>query len=357
MKVGWIRRRNAVLANGVFRNWAARFPLTRGVARARARETFTLVAGFVYSQILAASVESGLLDHLAEGPISAEDVAARCNLPPAAALRLVRAAVSVRLAEAVGGDRYVLGRVGVAIHADAGIMAMIRHHALLYADLADPIALLRRTGGGGALSAFWPYAEGAQAQDDQNVAGYSRLMVASQPMVAAQAIASYRFARHRRMLDVGGGEGAFVAAVGAACPALQRAVFDLPAVVDRIVDPAVERFGGSFLTESLPSGFDLITLVRILHDHDDTAMTSILRASRLALVPGARLLIVEPMAQLRGDEAMGDGYFGFYLFAMGSGRLRSPKELHRALRQAGFSRSRNVPTALPLIAQMIVAEA
>ena len=65
----------------------------------------------------------------------------------------------------------MLGRVGAAIHADPGIVAMIRHHHLLYADLADPLALLRREGGGGALSGFWPYAEGqAGGVSDYSVA-------------------------------------------------------------------------------------------------------------------------------------------------------------------------------------------
>ncbi|UVO54133.1 methyltransferase [Sphingomonas sp. SUN039] len=353
IKVRWVGWRNAILASDKFRRWAAKFPLTRPVARVRARETFSLVAGFVYSQVLAACVEGGVLGLLAKGPTTADQVAADCELSPAAALRLLRAAASLRLAEDVGAGRYMLGRVGAAIHADPGIVAMIRHHSLLYADLADPLALLRREGGGGALSGFWPYAEGQGG----GVSDYSALMAASQPMVAAQATDAYDFARHRRMLDVGGGQGAFVAAVGSVAPRLHRAVFDLPDVVARIADPAVEKHGGSFLTDSLPRGYDLITLVRILHDHDDDSMLRILRAAKSALDSGGRLLIVEPMAGLRGDEAMGDAYFGMYLLAMGSGRARTPQELRVALQNCGFSRTRMVATSLPLIAQIIAADA
>lgn len=353
MKVRWVGWRNAILASATFRRWAARFPLTRPVARVRARETFALVAGFVYSQVLAACVDGGVLDLLAEGPIAASDVAAKCDLSPEASLRLLRAAASLHLAEDVGAGCYMLGRVGAAIHADPGIVAMIRHHHLLYADLADPMALLRRDGGGGALSGFWPYAEG----QDGGVSDYSSLMAASQPMVAAQATDAYDFARHRRMLDVGGGQGAFIAAVGKVAPNLARAVFDLPDVVARIADPVVEKHGGSFLTDALPRGYDLITLVRILHDHDDDSMLRILRAAKAALDSGGRLLIIEPMAGLRGDEAMGGAYFGMYLLAMGSGRARTPDELRGALQNCGFSRTRMVATSLPLIAQIIVADA
>lgn len=352
MKVRWVGWRNAILSSDRFRRWASRFPLTRPVARVRARETFSLVAGFVYSQVLSACVEGGVLDLLAAGPIAADDVATQCALPPAAAQRLLRAAASLHLAEDVGAGRYMLGRVGAAIHADPGIVAMIRHHNLLYADLADPMALLRREGGGGALSGFWPYAEGQAG----GVSDYSSLMAASQPMVAAQAIDAYDFKRHRRMLDVGGGQGAFVAAVGKVAPQLTRAVFDLPDVVARIADPEVERHDGSFLSDPLPRGFDLITLVRILHDHDDDSMLRIVRAAKAALDSGGRLLIVEPMAGLRGDEAMGDAYFGMYLLAMGSGRARTPTELRQILKNCGFSRTRMVATSIPLVTQIIVAD-
>ncbi len=47
------------------------------------------------------------------------------------------------------------------------------------------------------------------------------------------------------------------------------------------------------------------------------------RRAHDALPPGGTLLIAEPMAGTPGAEAMGDAYFGLYLWAMGSGRPRS----------------------------------
>ncbi len=350
MKARWVGWRNRVLGDPRFRRIAARVPLLRRVARARAGEAFDLVAGFVYSQVLAAAVESGLLDRLADGPVSEDALAAACDLSPSATQRLLRAAAALDLAEQVAGD-WMLGTKGVAIQGDSGVVAMIRHHRHLYADLADPIALLRREGGAGALSSYWPYAEGRAG----DAGGYSALMAASQPMVAEQAIAAYDFGRHRRMLDVGGGQGAFVAAVGRVAPKVHRAVFDLPEVVGRVADPAVERFPGSFVTDPLPRGFDLITLVRVLHDHDDDKIGLILRAAKTALQPGGRLLIVEPMAGMRGTEAMADAYFGMYLLAMGSGRARTREELGAALASAGFGAIRQLATPYPVIASAIVA--
>ena len=98
-----------------------------------------------------------------------------------------------------------------------------------------------------------------------------------------------------------------------------------------------------------------MSLVRVLHDHDDAPAMVLLRSIFAALPPGGALFIAEPMAQTPGAETMGDAYFGFYLLAMGSGRPRSAAEIAAMLRAAGFTRIRNLPTAMPLNASAIIA--
>ena len=165
------------------------------------------------------------------------------------------------------------------------------------------------------------------------------------------------------MLDVGGGQGAFIAAVAAQAPRLQLSLFDLPAVGARAraaLEMAghrhrVEIVGGDFLEGPLPTGHDLVTLIRVLHDHDDAPAMRLLRNIHAALEPGARLLIAEPMAESKGAEPAGDAYFGMYLWAMGSGRPRSMAAVAGMLREAGFATSRRVATPLPLTVSAIVA--
>jgi demethylspheroidene O-methyltransferase len=359
----WIAWRNRVLASPRFQRFATRFPLTRPVARRRARALFDLVAGFAYSQILAACVQLRLFELLAEGPLDTAAIATRIDLPVDGAQRLLRAAAALGLVQPLG-DAWALGSDGAALLGNRGIAEMVAHHHLLYADLADPVALLRRGGGGGALSALWGYAESPGSGETADVAAYSALMAASQPMVAAQAIDAYPFHRHRRLLDVGGGEGAFLSAVGTRVPSLELALFDLPAVCARAQSRFVAAglatrattFGGNFLTDSLPHGHDIASLIRVLHDHDDAPALTLLRRIHAALPSGGTLFIAEPMAQTPGAEPAGDAYFGFYLLAMGSGRPRSPDEIQAMLKTAGFSRSRVIATAMPLTARIIVAK-
>jgi demethylspheroidene O-methyltransferase len=347
-----------MIADPGFRRLAARFPLTRRVARRETAALFDLCAGFVYAQVLSAFVRLGLVDLLAAAPLTPEEVARASGLATDRADRLLRAAAALRLAEQRGGGRYGLGALGAALVGNDGVRAMIEHHALLYEDLADPLALLRGNEPT-RLSSYWAYGASDPAEAD----AYSRLMARSQAFVAGEVLDSLPLADCRSLVDVGGGVGAFVEAAARRHPRLALTLFDLPAVADLARDRLsasglahrVEVVGGSFLSDPIPAGRDVVTLVRVLHDHDDGPAVALLSAIRRSLSPGGRLVIAEPMAGTPGAEASGDAYFGFYLLAMRQGRPRRFAEIAAMARSAGFDTVREIATSTPLIVRIAVA--
>ena len=62
------------------------------------------------------------------------------------------------------------------------------------------------------------------------------------------------------------------------------------------------------------------------------------------------------MAGTRGAESIGHTYFGFYLWAMGSGRPREKSELYRMLELAGFAGIREKKTHIPALVRVITAK-
>jgi demethylspheroidene O-methyltransferase len=361
----WCAWRDGLVGTRRFRRWAAGFPLTRPIARKRARGLFDLVAGFVYSQVLLACVRLRLFDMLAEEPQTLTALAPRLGLSEEAALRLLMAAVSLELVEHRSHGRFGLGPLGAPLVGDAAITSMVEHHAELYVDLADPVALLRGEARTSALAQYWPYAayDAPGALQADRVTPYSALMSASQTLVSDEVLDAYSFEHHRRLLDVGGGEGTFLSAVAPRAPHLKLVLFDLPAVAERarikfaeqgLTDRATVA-GGSFFSDPLPTGCDVISLVRVIFDHDDARALQILKAVRRALPDDGTLLLTEPMSGTRGAEAMGDAYFGFYLLAMGKGRSRSVGQLTDLLVAAGFGDVRLLRNPMPLQTQLIVA--
>ncbi|MBP0463350.1 methyltransferase domain-containing protein [Roseomonas sp. PWR1] len=358
--------REGLAARPGFRRWAARFPLTRPFARRRARALFDLCAGFVYTQVLLACVRLDVFAILAQQPMPTQRLAQRIGLPLESAERLMAAAASLGLTARRSDGAWAIGPLGAAMIGNDGLAAMVEHHAMLYADLADPVALLRRPRGGNALSSYWAYS-GAESPGEvgaDRIRDYTALMAASQPMVAEEVLATYRFDAHRAVLDVGGGNGAFLRAVAAEARAPRLMLFDLPAVAEEArarfaaagLGARASVFGGDFTKDALPEGADLITLVRVLHDHDDDVSSALLARIRAALPPGGRILIAEPMSGTAGAEPMGEAYFGFYLLAMGRGRPRRPEEIAAMLAAAGFARPRLLPTPTPLLTRVIVAD-
>lgn len=360
----WKARRDRLLGSAEFQRWAARFPLTRPIARRRASQLFDLCAGFVYSQTLFACVELRLFERLQARSRSVAELAPSLGIPTHAMARLIDAAIELRLLERRPRDRIGLGPHGAALLANEGVLAMIRHHRMLYADLADPVALLRRTAASTQLSRFWAYAGSSRrtSLDEDTVAAYSRLMTDSQALVAEDVLQAYPTQRHRCLLDVGGGEGAFAIAAAKQDRSLRCVVFDLPAVAQRASNELAAAglgnratsVGGDFFADPLPRGADLISLVRVVHDHDDDAVRRLLSAVHSALEAGGTLLVAEPLAGTAGAGRVGNAYFGLYLLAMGSGRPRTAETLIRLLQDAHFDGVRELRTRRPLQVRVIV---
>jgi demethylspheroidene O-methyltransferase len=190
-------------------------------------------------------------------------------------------------------------------------------------------------------------------------------MSASQAFVATEVLDAYALNAHRCLLDVGGGDGTFATTAAQRFPHLRVMCFDLPNVVEgsriRFANNSIgERavaVGGDFFTDELPPGADAISLIRVLHDHDDPEALRILQKARAALAPNGVVVIAEPMAGTPGGERVADAYFGFYLLAMGSGKPRSCAALAKLMRAAGFARPALRPTRLPSQVRVLVAAA
>ena len=352
---------NRLAASRPFQRWAARFPLTRRLVRREGEAMFDLVAGFCHSQILQALVAFGIPALLLDRSLTTAGLARRAQVPPARMEVLLRGGAAIGLLSARRDGTWTLTPRGAALATVPGLADMIRHHAILYRDLADPVAFFRGETDTG-LAAFWPYVFGAgAAQDPATADRYSRLMADSQTLVAEDTLAALDLRSARHLMDVGGGTGAFLAAVARAAPHLRLTLFDLPAVApqararfaaDRI-DVAI--IPGSFRDDPLPQGADAISLVRVLYDHADDTVRALLARAHAALPPGGRLIISEPMTGGTRPERAGDAYFALYCMAMRTGRARSAAEIAALLAASGFAAITTPRPARPFVTSIITA--
>ncbi|MBF9029315.1 SAM-dependent methyltransferase [Rhodobacterales bacterium HKCCE3408] len=347
-------RQTALLASRGFQSWAARFPLTKTMARRDGERLFDLVAGFTYSQVLQAVVVLRLPDLLAGGPKTAASLALETGMDPGAMDRLCRAASGLKLLKRQRDGRYRLARLGAALRGVPGLPDMIEHHAILYRDLADPVGFLRGETEP-ELARFWPYVFGAGAAGDpETAARYSRLMTDSQALVAEETLKAVDLSDVRVLMDVGGGTGAFLRAAIDRFPHLRAILVDLPAV-PAPDDPRIEKAARDFRTEALPDGADAISLVRVLYDHADATVDLLLSRVFDSLPSGGRLIVSEPMSGGDDPNRAGDVYFALYCMAMGTGCVRSPMKIGEMLKAAGFADIRMPRVDRPFVTGIVTA--
>ena len=359
--------KDKLIADTRFQNRVAKIPFLKNIAKKRANQLFDVMAGFVYTQILLSCVRLDIFNLLKDGPLTLEEIKKSCSLDIIPLKKLLDAAISIHLLEMRAQERYGLGTLGAPMVGNTALAAMIEHHTVLYEDLSDPLRLLSGDVEIKKLEKFWPYVSPDQQDQDslkdkERVKNYSDLMSASLPLVADQVIDAYDFSQHECLLDVGGGQGTFLKRVFLNTPQLKRKLFDLPGVANLAKDSFalttdhqdIEVFGGDFFQDPLPKGADLITLIRVIFDHDDERVKILLSAIFAALPPGGKLLIAEPMADTPDHPAMGHAYFGFYLLAMGRGRPRTIQEISQLALHAGFKGVEMLPCSMPINAQVLL---
>jgi len=199
-------------------------------------------------------------------------------------------------------------------------------------------------------STVWEY----RARHPEETRAFDRAMAAGTERYAEAVLDTCDFSRFDHVVDVGGGDGIFLAKILARHPRVRGTLFDQPHVVGgaaaaRLSGECAGRWqaiGGDFLA-GVPGGGDAYLLKWVLHNWSDTAAVEILRSCRQAMRPGGRVLIVEHV--IGPPNASPDGKFmDVTMMVMNGGRDRTRAEFASLLVAAGFRLVAVTPTSTPL---------
>jgi SAM-dependent methyltransferase len=261
-----------------------------------------LIDGYRVTQAVAAAVQLGVPDLLADGPRSSGELAAVAGADAGSLERLLRALAGLGILVGDEEGRYRLTELGDPLR--TGHPRSLAHWAAFVGGEAHwrgwgALAHSVRTG----ESAFrlvhgqdvWEY----RAGHPEDSAVFDRAMAAVTTRDNETVVAAYPFGRFSTIVDVGGGTGSLLAAVLAANPGVRGAVLDLPHVVSgaaEVLEAAgvadrCEVVAGSFF-ESVPPA-DAYLLRSVIHDWDDPEAVAILETCARSLRPGGSVLLVE----------------------------------------------------------------
>jgi 2-polyprenyl-3-methyl-5-hydroxy-6-metoxy-1,4-benzoquinol methylase len=307
-----------------------------------------LVVGHRTTAAIATAVELGIIDALGGGARTPGDVAAAVGTDPDATHRLLRALSAIGVLAASDGV-YALTEMGSLLRTDAP--GSLAPQALLQADPAIWAAWghLRhsiRTGDNAFSSLHGKDVWEHRVEHPDRGRNFDALMTSLTSVVAGAVAATYPFRSGAHVVDVGGGQGALLAAVLRAHPTLTGTVFDQAHVVGSAPPDLADRWtsvGGSFF-ESVPSG-DHLMLKSVIHDWPDEESVAILRTCAAALRPGGSVLLVEIVLDRPGYER--DAAFSDLNMLVGpGGRERTEAEYAALFAAAGLRLARVLDTGV-----------
>jgi precorrin-6B methylase 2 len=164
-----------------------------------------------------------------------------------------------------------------------------------------------------------------------------------------------------RVLDVGGGSGAYSIAFARASAGLSAVVFDLPGVVplaERNIALAgmtgrVTTRAGDMHADDLGAGFDLVFISAICHMNSPDQNKALFRKAFAALVPGGRTVVQDFVVDPDGTAPRHAVLFGINMLVnTEAGGVYTERDYRGWLREAGFTALRRL--VAPGASDMIV---
>jgi SAM-dependent methyltransferase len=313
------------------------------------------IMGFRTTQMIHVAAKLGLADCLAAGPRPAEELAAAVGAEPQALHRLLRALASLGIfAQDEAGD-FALTPQAELLRSD--VQGSLRDIALMYGEdwlwqAYGNMTHSVRTGAPAFTKTHGQPFYGYLHAHPRAAARFNAAMSGFSSHETAAILEAYDFSDARRVVDIGGGHGALLAALLRAHPQLTGAVFDLPSVVAGAatvlseLGERVRAVAGDFFDEA-PAGADLYVMKSVLHNWDDADAERILTTCRAAMAPDARLLVIE-RAVPEGNAPAEAKLFDINMLVVAGGCERTELEYRRLFDAAGLVLERVIATRSPM---------
>jgi hypothetical protein len=303
-----------------------------------------LMSSALLMHAVAALVELGVVEELADGPRSAADVARNVHASERGLTVVLRAgAAAGMVAEPLPG-RFALTAAGRRLRVDEpgsrrDLVRMYTDGAFLpaWSRLAPAVragvsAIEVHTG-----RPLFTYLE----ERPDAAALFNTAMDGS--IAVEPVLRNIDLSGTERVVDVGGGEGALLAAVLSRHPEAEGVLFDLPHVVATAAPLLRERgvadrctvVGGSFF-DRVPPGADVYLVARVMQNWPDEEAVRILRTLREAMHHSSRLLIIGHLPGPDGASPFIQA-MSLYMFVLYGAPLRTVAEYDDLFARAGLA--------------------
>ncbi len=297
-----------------------------------AEHILSLCRGFIEARLMFTAVELDLFSMLSAKWLPAPEIASSRGWDPRA-LRILLDALTVIGLVDKRNEKYSTTELSAAMLSRDGAYSVLDnalHGAALWHKWSQ---LTDRVVGTG------------QRQHIDTLRAFIGTMELSAPRLAPGIVALVRLDRGRRLLDVGGGGGAYTVAFLTRDRTLDATLFDLPEVLPITAEylrdadclESVRLVAGDLTKDEFPGAQDLVFLSAIVHMLSPAQNRDLFRRVWGALNPGGRVVIRDHIMSVdRLQPRAGTLFAVNMLVATAGGDTYTLAELRDALVDAGF---------------------
>ncbi|MFE5736197.1 methyltransferase [Streptomyces celluloflavus] len=318
-----------------------------------------LTSGFWAFKTLAAASELGVFAHLADGrEAGVRTIAAELGMADRPARLLLTACTALGLLEK-NGEHYRNSAM-----AEEFLVPGRPYHfggLVRFCDQREYLPWHRLTE---SLRTNRPLTWDSEAQDTLfSAAGTTETELLCEGMHSLSAITarvlarSYDFGTYHKVLDVGGGSGAYLIELCKRYEQLRGTVYDLPdmchlaqgKITAAGLDGTITTAPGDFLHDTaLPDGHDLILLCMVLHDWDEQTGRMLLRKCGEALASHGTVMVCELLLNRERTGPAAAALMGMNMLVETMGGQNYTGDQYLLwMREAGFRDTRIVRFAAP----------
>jgi hypothetical protein len=320
-----------------------------GLEKSRENDLSQMIWGYRMSQAIFVAVKLGIIDLLGDDARGSGELAADAGADPQALHRLLVVLGHAGILREAGPARFALTAKGALLRKEGTLRDSVILAELFWPAYAE-LSYTIETGRSAFQRAYGTSIYEYLARNPEADAAYAARMTVATSAMAAALTRSFDFSGMRTVVDVGGGQGAFLAAILKAHPHLRGVLFERPPMIAGArraleaerVGERCEAVAGDFF-EELPTGGDAYVLKWVISEWSDGRVAIILKNCRRAMTDRGRVLVVEPLG-LPSNELFNLQM----LVAWNGGHVRSSADIAALFAAAGLSVTRVIPTQSPL---------
>ncbi|MFE9446420.1 methyltransferase [Streptomyces sp. NPDC006602] len=312
-------------------------------------QVLQVMTGAWSGQAVYVAAKLGIADMLVNGPRSVDDLAAEAGVHATALYRILRALAGLgifRVEENRTVELTPLAEPLATDHPDSMRQFAIMVNEEMYEAFGSLLATVR-TGRPAFEERFGMPVFAYFDTHPQAAATLHRAMNDWSRWDTSDIVDAYDFSRFRKVVDVGGGNGAFLSALLAGCPDLSGVLLDRPQGIEAAHAglggplPRCELVVGDFLDE-VPRGADLYVVKHVIDGWPDDGAARILDNCRRAMADGGRVVVLDTVVEPGNDPSFSK-WLDLLMMAATPGGLRREADYFGLFARAGLRLSRLEP--------------